>query len=138
MTDDKQLEGKHGLRWGPICIGASFIAFITFVGVVFIGVMVAISGNNEITVSLVQVGIALICSLLGGWIVGNRVRYRGALHGLLSALVADVVLVTIMLIGMLHDGVSAGWIIFGVIAVLLISPGFGALGGFWGERVSKR
>ncbi|MEA1959316.1 MAG: TIGR04086 family membrane protein [Chloroflexota bacterium] len=138
VATDQRVAVKRGLRWGPICIVASFIAIITFAGLAFIGVIVAISGNNDTIVALVQVGIALICSLLGGWIVGNRVGYRGALHGLLSALIAGVVLATIMLIGMLNTRVSASWIVFGVIAELLILPGFGALGGFLGERLRNR
>ncbi|MEA1959317.1 MAG: TIGR04086 family membrane protein [Chloroflexota bacterium] len=138
VVDARRAAVKRGLRRAPIFLGASVIVALTFVGVVGIGVMVAISGNNETTVALVQVGIALICSVFGGLIVGFGVGYRGALHGLLSALIAGVVLVIYTLIGMLSTGVSAGWIIVALTIELLVLPGFGALGGFFGERLRNR
>ena len=138
LQSRKQVEGKRGLRRRSIFLGASGIVALTLVGVVGISVMVALSGNSNTTVSLVQVGIAIVCSVFGGLIVGAGVGYRGALHGLLSALVADVVIVIYTLIGMLSTGVSAGWVIVALAVELLILPGFGAFGGFWGERSRSR
>lgn len=138
VVADQQLAVRRGLRWRSIFLGASIIVALTFVGVVGIGVMVAVSGNNDTTVSLVQVGIAFICSVIGGLVVGFGVGYRGALHGLISTLIADIFIVIYTLIGMLSTGVSASWVIIALIAELLVLPGFGALGGFLGERLRNR
>ena len=83
-------------------------------------------------------GIALTCSVIGGLVVGFGVGYRGALHGLISTLIAGIIIVIYALIGMLITGDSASWVIAALIAGLLVLPGFGTLGGFLGERLRNR
>jgi len=93
---------------------------------------------NDTTLILILVSIEVICLLVGGFIVGTKAGYRGAKHGLSTGLIVGIGIATFSLLGMLYDGTGTGWIILTLAAELLLSPGFGALGGFLGERLRNR
>jgi hypothetical protein len=137
-TNEALGSNKHGLSWGLIFLGAFVITGLVLICGTGAAAMSALLFQNESTGSLVMAVTATACYMIGGFIVGAKAGYRGTEHGMSSALAADVVTLTIMLLGMLDSGVSAGWIVFSSIFVLLILPGFGALGGFLGERLRKR
>jgi putative membrane protein (TIGR04086 family) len=139
MKDDKQIEGKRGLRWGLICLGAFSILAVGFVGfgaaVLLTIPLWADSGDDQL-LTVLDIGIALICLLFGGLIIGRKARYRSALHGMLSTLIVGVTIIVLSAIGTWKEGVSTESYIFLMIG--LFSPGLGALGGFLGERLNSR
>jgi hypothetical protein len=105
---------------------------------IFYGMTSGFCAVNETTMSLIMSGVAIICFLAVGFIIGTKAGYRGALHGMLSGSIAGIGIVIFSVMGMLNDGVGAGWIILTLTVEFLLSLGFGALGGFWGERSWNR
>jgi putative membrane protein (TIGR04086 family) len=138
MMVDKQVEGKRGLRWGLICLGAFailVISYICLIASVLITMPLWVDSGEDWILVIVDIGIALICLSFGGFFVGRKAGYRGTLHGMLSTLIVGVAIIIWSAIGTWKEGVSFASIVYFIIG--LFSPGLGALGGFWGERVSK-
>ena len=133
---------KRGLRWSLIYKGALVTLVIGFIFESYAGFMYSLTSGfnavNDTTLILILVSIEVICLLVGGFIVGTKAGYRGAKHGLSTGLIVGIGIATFSLLGMLYDGTGTGWIILTLAAELLLSPGFGALGGFLGERLRNR
>lgn len=129
---------KRSLRWGLIFLGALgtiVTGFVLILAAVLITIPLwADSGNNWI-LSVTDIVIVLICLLFGGFLIGRKAGYRGALHGMLSTLIFGVAIIIWSAVGMSKDGIT----IFGIVLLIigLFSPAFGALGGFRGEQIKK-
>ena len=139
---NEQEKGKAGLRWRDIWRGAFATTGIIFLLIIAASILYGMTSGfcnvNDTTMVIIQVCTALICYVFGGFVVGGRAERRGALHGLLSALVVSIILLIIILILMLNSGESAGYIFVSSAIILLILPVFGALGGYLGERLRNR
>jgi putative membrane protein (TIGR04086 family) len=133
----RQQGGKRGLKLVPILVG-TLVTVLLLLSFGYITRAVASSNINDATLMLIESVLGLICYIIGGLIAGAMAEYKGAVHGMLAAVIA-VFLSMIVNYGMGNfKDVSAFLILFSLAFGLLIALGLGALGGYLGERLRNR
>ncbi len=132
MTVEKQTEGKRGLRWKAICLGA-------FVCVVPWGVILLITNDAALKAGdaawlLILLVVALIGNVIAGLIAGAMAGHRGAVHGILATLIACIPCILIIIINIAQGSMSQVGtdFVFGLIMYLVILMVFCGLGGLGG------